>query len=116
MAQKRKDRRIKRWCKTAVEPAPGGNAPRGKTPVDAFTCDLSLAGARLHSKEPFEVGSIVRLKIELVRSRETLTVNARIKWVKENGAEGIHEMGVEFLHAASSSIMCLMKDLHGMNV
>ena len=116
MTQKRKDRRVKQWCKTVVEPSPSGPRAECASEINAFTNDLSLGGARLHAKESLEVGTIVRLRIELVRSQEILCVHGRIKWVKKSNTEGVYVMGVEFQHSTAQTIMCLMKDLHGMNV
>ena len=114
--QKRRDRRFKQWCKTAAEPVsdnPGSGAPAD---FSAYTRDLSLGGAQLHSKERFEVGTVLRLQIELTRPKEILNVNGRVKWVKPNEAEGVYEMGIEFLHSGYQSIASLIKSLHGMRV
>ena len=42
---------------------------RGPAPIDAFTYDLSIGGARLQTVESFEVGTLLRLQIELVRTQ-----------------------------------------------
>lgn len=111
--QKRKDKRFKQWSKTVIGPVPNGSNSPDSSGVNAFTHDLSIGGARLHSKARFEVGTILRLQIELVRSRETLSIDGRVKWVKPNEAENVFEMGVEFLHSGFQTIMCLMESLHG---
>ena len=110
--QKRKDRRVRQWCKTVIGAPPNGQNSSGSSEVNAFTYDLSLGGARLHSKAHFEVGTVLRLQIELVRSRETLSIDGQVKWVKHNEAENVFEMGVEFLHTRAQSVMSLMKNLH----
>ena len=114
--QKRKDRRIKQWNKTAIKPLPQGPYPLPSEEVKAVTCDLSLGGARIHSAKPFEPGTVLRLNIELVRSHETISLKGQVKWVKHDEAENVFEMGVEFLHATSQTVMSLMKNLHDMRI
>jgi Tfp pilus assembly protein PilZ len=111
--QKRKDKRIKQWNKTVVKPLPGGQGGLPSDEVKAVTCDLSLGGARIHSPKPFELGTVLRLKIELVRSRETISLKGRVKWVKRDDAENVFELGVEFDHDTAQTITSLMKNLHG---
>jgi len=110
--QKRKDRRFRQWSKTVIAAVPNGQNSPGSPEVNAFTHDLSLGGARLHSKARFEVGTVLRLQIELVRSRETLSIDGLVKWVKHNKGENVFEMGVEFLHTTAQTVTSLMKNLH----
>ncbi len=112
--QKRKDRRIKQWNKAVIKPLPQGQYPLPSDEVKAVTCDLSLGGARIHSPEPFELGTILRLKIELVRSRETISLKGQVKWVRRDEAENVFELGVEFDHETAQTVTSLMKNLHGM--
>jgi Tfp pilus assembly protein PilZ len=110
--QRRKDRRIKQWNKTLIRLHGGAAEPSGPLEVSAYTSDISLGGARIHSPEPFEVGAILQLRIELVRSLETIAIEARVKWTAGHTADGIHELGVEFQHTSSNTFMSLMKDIH----
>ena len=110
--QKRKDRRFKQWNKIVIKAGPNGPNSHGSAEVNAFTYDLSLGGARIHSVERFELGTVLRLNIELVRSRETVSLEGRVKWVKRDEAENDFELGIEFDHDTSQTIMSLMKNLH----
>ena len=112
--QKRKDRRFKQWSKAVIKPLPKGQDSLLANEVNAVTCDLSLGGARIHTAEPFELGTVLRLNIELVRSRETVSLKGRVKWVKRDEIMNVFELGVEFDHDTSQTIMSLMKNLHGM--
>ena len=111
--KKRKDRRFKQWNKAVIKLAPEGQDPLSPKEVKAITCDLSLGGARIHSVERFELGTILRLNIELVRSHEIVNLKGRVKWVDRDEVMNIFELGVEFDHDTSQTIMSLMKDLHG---
>jgi len=112
--QKRRDRRIKQWNKTVIKPLQQGQDPLPPDEVKAVTRDLSLGGARIQSEEPFEPGAVLRLNIELVRSRETVSLKGQVKWVKRDEAENVFELGVEFDHETAQTVTILMKNLHGM--
>lgn len=108
----RKDRRFKQWNKTKITPLTDPRNSEGRPPVDAFTYDLSIGGARLHTVESFEVGTLLRLQIELVRTSEALRVEGVVKWRRWDDAANVFEMGVEFQHTSMVTVLSLMKNLH----
>ncbi|HOW86628.1 MAG TPA: PilZ domain-containing protein [Candidatus Aminicenantes bacterium] len=110
--QKRKDRRFKQWNKTRIWPLTDQRRSAGQPGTEAFTYDLSIGGARIHSAEPFDVGSLLRLQIELVRTGETLRVEGIVKWRRREETADVFEMGVEFQHTSMVTVLSLMKDLH----
>ncbi len=110
--QKRKDRRIKQWNKAVIKPLSQGKKAMISDEIEVVTCDLSIGGARIHSPVPFELGTVLRLKIELVRSRETIRLKGQVKWVKRDETENVFELGVEFDHETAQTITSLMKNLH----
>ncbi len=111
-AQRRRDRRIKQWNKANIRALAGRPSSPGLEEAEAFTYDLSLGGARIHSREPFEAGTAVRLRMELIRSRETVVIDGVIKWARQSEADGVYEMGVEFKHTSQQTILSLMKNLY----
>ena len=108
----RKDRRFKQWNKTKITPLTDPRNSEGLPGVEAFTYDLSIGGARLHTAESFEVGSLLRLQIELVRTGESLRVEGVVKWRRWEEAANVYEMGVEFQHTSMVTVLSLMKNLH----
>lgn len=108
----RKDRRFKQWNKTKITRLVGPRGSNGHPPVDAFTYDLSIGGARLHTSESYDVGSLIRLEVELVRTGEILRVEATVRWQRWDDAANVFEMGVEFQHTSMVTVLCLMKNLH----
>ena len=58
------------------------------------------------------MGALLQLRIELVRSLETIAIEARVKWTASHSEDGIHELGVEFQHTSSNAFMSLMRDIH----
>ena len=110
--QKRKDRRFKQWNKTKISRLEHARESKGHPPVEGFTYDISLGGARIHSLEAFEVGTLLRLEIELVRTGDILRVEGIVRWRKTDDLSKIHELGVEFQHASMVTVLALMRALH----
>jgi hypothetical protein len=108
----RKDRRFKQWNKTKITLLAGPRSSGGHPAVEAFTYDLSLGGARLHTAEAFEVGALLRLQIALVRTGETLRVECVVRWRRRDESANVYEMGVEFQHTSMLTVLGLMKNLH----
>jgi len=110
--EKRKDKRFKEWNKVALKSAE--RVAEGPGPViNAYTYDISIKGARIYSEQSFAVGSIVRIQIDLARSEQALRLDAEVRWIEWNREEKVYEMGVEFLHELSQTIMALIKHLYG---
>jgi Tfp pilus assembly protein PilZ len=108
----RKDRRFKQWNKTKIIPLTDPRNSDGHPANEAFTYDLSIGGARLHTAASFEVGALIRLQIELVRTGESLRVEGVVKWRRWDDAANVFEMGVEFQHTSMVTVLSLMKNLH----
>jgi hypothetical protein len=110
--QKRKDRRFKQWNKTQIWALTEPRNSNGHPAVEAFTYDISIGGARVHSMESFEVGSLLRLQVELARTHETLRVEGVVKWRRREESANVFEMGIEFQHTSMLTVLSLMKNLH----
>jgi len=108
----RRDRRFKQWNKTKVTPIKDPRNSSDQSPVEAFTHDVSIGGARLYTSEPFEVGALLRLEIELVRTGEVLRVEGLVKWRRREKAGDVFEIGVEFKHTSMATVLSLMRGLH----
>jgi hypothetical protein len=108
----RKDRRFKQWNKTKITPLTKPGAPNVPSLFEAFTYDLSIGGARLHTAESFEVGTLLRLEMALVRTGEALRVEGVVKWRRWEDSASVYEMGVEFQHTSMVTVLSLMKNLH----
>ena len=108
----RRDRRFKQWNKTKVTPIKDPRDSKDHNSVEAFTHDISIGGALLHTSEPFEVGTLLRLEIDLVRTGETLRVEGLVKWRQREKAGDAFEIGVEFKHTSMATVLSLMRGLH----
>jgi c-di-GMP-binding flagellar brake protein YcgR len=112
MRERRKFRRFQQWNKAIINSASGGQGTLPRCPIDAMAWDLSLGGARIHCEEPFPVGAIIRLHLELVRSREFVGVDAAVRWNRWNEEQKVHEFGVEFQECTESTLQAIMRNLY----
>ncbi len=110
--ERRKHRRFQQWNKAIIKSASGGDGILPRCPIDAYAWDLSLGGARIQSEECFPVGAILRIHLELVRSRESVGIDGAVRWNRRNEEENIYEMGVEFQPCAEEILQAIMRNLY----
>jgi Tfp pilus assembly protein PilZ len=108
----RKEKRIEERNPVVIKSFSKGNGPTTSLSANAYTYDLSLGGTRLFTDTPFAVGTIIRIVIELARTCQSIQVDGEVKWARENEAEGVYEIGVEFLHDISQTILTLIRHLY----
>lgn len=96
-------------CITPVCEKPNG----GK--ANAQTYDLSTGGARVMAKDPLAVGSLINIRIDLARSKESVVLAGEVRWACFNERTGLFEMGVEFRHLCSQKVLLLIRHLYGPN-
>ena len=110
--ERRKHRRFQQWNKAIITSVSGGDGILPRCPIDAYAWDLSLGGARIQSEECFPVGAIVRIHLELVRSREAVSIDGVVRWSRRNEKENIHEFGIEFHESNQIVLQAIMKNLY----
>ena len=96
-------------CVTSACEKPNG----GK--VNAFTHDLSTGGARIMTKDPLAVGTLINLRIDLARTGESVVLAAAVRWTRYDPGTGLYELGVEFRHLSSQKVLSLIRNLYGQN-
>lgn len=109
----RKEKRIEERNTVIIKSAGDGKGPYANLGTNAYTYDLSLGGTRLFSEKEFAVGTVIRIVIELAKTCQTIQVDGEVKWVRKNDADGGYEIGVEFLHNISQTILTLIRHLYG---
>ena len=112
MMERRKHRRFQQWNKAIIKSASGGQGILPSCPIDAYAWDLSLGGARIQSEENFPVGAILRIHLELVRSREFIGIDGTVRWGRWNEEQKIHEFGVEFQECTEQTLQAIMRNLY----
>ena len=110
--ERRKHRRFQQWNKAIIKSASGGDGILPRCPIDAYAWDLSIGGARIQSEESFPVGAVVRIHLELVRSREAVSIDGAVRWSRWNEKEKIHEFGIEFQECNQTTLQTIMKNLY----
>jgi len=110
----RKEKRIEERNSVFIKPARDGKGLDPSLSINAYTYDLSIGGARLLSERPFEVGTIIRIVLELAKTCQTVQVDGKVKWIRENDEDEVYEIGVEFLHEISQTILSLIRHLYSM--
>jgi Tfp pilus assembly protein PilZ len=109
MANKRKEDRLVERNNVSIKPFYSARSPQG---INAYTQDLSLGGARIYTKEFYDIGSAIKVQIELADTQELIVLDGIVKWLtaKEDGEW--FDLGVEFHHRISNSVLCLIKHLY----
>jgi c-di-GMP-binding flagellar brake protein YcgR len=110
--ERRKHRRFQQWNKAIIQSASGGNGLLPRCPVDAYAWDLSLGGARIQCAESFPVGAVLRIHLELVRSREFVGLDGEVRWTRWNEDLKVHECGVEFRDCVEATLQAIMRNLY----
>jgi c-di-GMP-binding flagellar brake protein YcgR len=108
----RKDKRIQERNTVIIKSAENGLGPSGLVGSNAYTYDLSLSGTRLFTETHFAPGTVIRIVMELARTSQTIQVDGEVKWVRKRDDEELYEVGVEFLHHISQTILTLIRHLY----
>jgi c-di-GMP-binding flagellar brake protein YcgR len=109
MVNRRKRIRFVERNAVRLKPARDRSRNRG---VNGVTYDLSTGGARIVTPEFFDVGTVLRIHIYLARSRQTVTLEGEVRWFRARPEDGSFELGVEFLHLVSHTILSLIRHLY----
>lgn len=112
MKERRKHRRFQQWNKAIIQSASGVPGLLPRCPVDAYAWDLSLGGARIQSDEMFPVGAVLRIHLELVRSREYVGIDGDVRWSRWNDELNVYECGVEFRECVEATLQAIMRNLY----
>jgi c-di-GMP-binding flagellar brake protein YcgR len=112
MRERRKHRRFQQWNKAIIKSASGVQELLPRCPIDACAWDLSLGGARIQCEESFPVGAVLRIHLELVRSREFIGIDGEVRWTRWNEEQKIHEFGVEFRECVEATLQAIMRNLY----
>jgi hypothetical protein len=110
---KRKDRRFEEQNEVLIQYALDGHEASGSTGIKAITRDLSLGGARIIAPKSYPVDTVMRIEVNLLKSGQIVKLDGIVRWTKLSQDGEIHELGVEFLHKISKSVLSLIQHLYG---
>ncbi len=111
MMDKRRNKRVREEDRVVIEAfRPGGN--KVDFPINAFTKDISLEGARIWTDRAFPLDSKLKLVLYLSRSKQIVRICGIVMWAK-NCDEDLYEIGVQFQHEIPNVLMALIQHLYG---
>jgi c-di-GMP-binding flagellar brake protein YcgR len=113
MEIKRRDKRFKEKNEVIIQYTADRRKFDKSIEINAKTFDLSISGARIHSKKPFPINAVLRIQIDLQKSNQVIKVDGKVKWVEKMTGEDVYEIGVEFLHDISKTVLSLLRHLYG---
>ena len=58
------------------------------------------------------MGSVLRIHLELVRSREFIGIDGEVRWTRWNEEQKVHEFGVEFRECVEATLQAIMRNLY----
>jgi c-di-GMP-binding flagellar brake protein YcgR len=110
---KRKDKRFEENNKVVIQFALEGHEATGRSGVKAITRDISLGGAKLLAPKSYPVDTVMRIEINLSKSGQIVKLDGIVRWSKLSPDEKTYELGIEFLHKISKSVLSLIRHLYG---
>jgi len=109
MNRRRRNRFVERnevLIRTSLNRYQGAGTP-------ATTFDISTGGARIITSKCFAVGTAVRIRIDLAKTGQSVTLDGEIKWLRAKEGEDRYELGVGFQNLKSHQILALLRHLYG---
>lgn len=118
--ERRRRRVIRHNCRVRIEMLIGMRSGNSDTwSVDAVklkgrVLDLSVGGASLFTKQPFETGQELRLGVNLPDGSE-INTHATVRWVKAVPEKDAYASGVQFMHVSAKDSKKLVKFLEDLD-
>ena len=112
MNERRREKRKIEEDLVTIEYFPdNGSATKNKH--SALTQDLSIGGTRILTDKFFPVGTPFQVTLTLRRTRQKIKIRGKVQWVREVSESELYEIGVEFLHNVSKTVLSLISHLYG---
>jgi len=116
MSERRREKRFKDDIKVALESIRRGKDDDTGIDINALTCDISPGGARILTHKFYPFDSDLRIQINLSGSNKIIEVEGKVKWIKKMDDEELFEIGIEFLHHISKTVLALLEHIYGNNM
>ena len=111
--ENRKDKRFVEQDKVLIKAMGQARETAVAAAINASTHDISLTGARIHTKLVFPVGYVMRIIIDLKRTRHPLSVEGEVVWTRKDEDGKHYDIGVKFLHTVPDTILLLIANFYG---
>ncbi len=113
MENKRKDKRFEEKNKVVIQFALNRHDANNNEGINATTHDISLGGAKILAPKSYPVDTVMRIEINLSKSGQIVKLDGIVRWSKLSSDEETYELGIEFLHKISKSVLSLIRHLYG---
>jgi hypothetical protein len=113
MKDNRKEKRVNEENRIVIEYLADGEDSKKSKTINALTKDLSIGGARILTDKFFPSGTILNITLTLSRSRQIIKLQGKVKWVRGLYDGDLFEIGIEFLHDISKTVLALIGHLYG---
>jgi hypothetical protein len=110
---KRKDKRFEEKNKVVIQFALVDHGENSSAGINAITRDISLGGARIIAPKSYPVDTVMRIEINLSKSGQIVKIDGIVRWSKQSSDDDTYELGIEFLHKISKSVLSLIRHLYG---
>jgi c-di-GMP-binding flagellar brake protein YcgR len=112
MENKRKEKRFEENNTVVIHFALEGHEANSSTGIRAITRNISLGGARILAPKSYPVDTVMRVEINLSKSEQVVKLDGIVRWVELSPDEVTYELGIEFLHKISKSVLSLIRHLY----
>ncbi len=109
--EQRKERRSRQYNEARIRGSTGAGEFFFSAGIPAETLDISPSGARVRAIEPFAVGDTLLMHIDLARARQTVSLQAVVRWVRREEEMLTYEFGVEFREMLPRTTLALMRSM-----
>lgn len=112
MEEKRKEKRFEEENRVLIELASIDKVTGLKKKLNAFTRDISVGGAKVMTDTYFPVDTEFEITLYLSTSRQLIKMRGKVKWISRFQDEELYEIGVEFEHRISKTILAMMLHIY----
>jgi hypothetical protein len=112
----RKDKRFDERNDVLIKDTLLGWDPGAPIRINAHTYDISVSGARISCKAGFPAGTVLQIVIYFKKTGQVLCVDGEVKWSRRCKGGRRSEIGVEFLHAISDTVVSLIGHFYGKEI
>ncbi|MFC2168377.1 PilZ domain-containing protein [Acidobacteriota bacterium] len=113
--KERKEERFEEENKVVIEWADYKEQQINNT-IYAFTKDLSISGAKILTDVNFPMNTQFIITLTLSRSKQIISLSAKVKWVKPVYDGDLYEVGLELIHESPQTIAGFFKHLYGKEI
>jgi len=113
MLERRREKRFEEENRVIIEFVPDSEDSGNKKRTFALIQNMSIGGARILIDKFFPVDTVFRMTLTLSKSKQIVKLDGKVKWVRSHCDEDFFEIGVEFMHKISRTVLALIRHLYG---